>query len=80
MGGGLVTTTEHADAGATSGGQVQTDLTGDATPTYTTMTGSQASHLDSFIANSGWTREDLVVVLSLAQTLILLYWLKAEVA
>jgi hypothetical protein len=32
------------------------------------------SHLDSFIDSSGWSREDLVLVLMLLQTTLLIAW------
>lgn len=37
------------------------------------------SHLDSFFGTSGWTRTDALVVLSLAQTVLLLFVAHREV-
>lgn len=49
-------------------------------PSHPAAGGSGESHLDSFFAGSGWTREDLELVLQLASTAILLYWAYKEVA
>lgn len=35
--------------------------------------GSPASHFDSFIENSGWRRDDILIVLTFAEFVLLLY-------
>ncbi|UWG46578.1 hypothetical protein HSRCO_0279 [Halanaeroarchaeum sp. HSR-CO] len=42
--------------------------------------GDGESHLDSFIDGSGWTRDDLLVVLTAAEVLLVLVLLYLEVS
>lgn len=68
---GLLTTTATggADYAATSTQGNSESLSADI----------EVSHLDSFFANSGWTREDLMLVLGTAQVLAWLALLYLEV-
>ncbi len=68
---GLVPEAEAAESASTTGGDqafstTSTDNTG--------VQGSTESHLDSFFAESGWTREDVMLLLMLAQAALLLAW------
>lgn len=60
--------------GDAEGGERASTTGGDHAFSTTDAGSSAESHLDSFFAGSGWTREDLMLVLMLVQAGLLLAW------
>ncbi len=59
------------EADAESGSTVGGDHAFSTTSADTGMQGSTESHLDSFFEGSGWTREDVMLVIALLQAAML---------
>ena len=65
---GLIADQDGGESESTTGGDQSFSTTGvDGGP-------PGQSHLDSFIDSSGWSREDLMLVLMLLQTTLLIAW------
>lgn len=65
---GLIADQDGGESESTTGGDQAFSTTGvDGGP-------PAESHLDSFIAGSGWSRQDLMLVLMLLQTTLLIAW------
>lgn len=67
---GLVPETESENVATSGGNQTFSSTSVDNTG----VQGSTESHLDSFFAESGWTREDVILVLMALQAALLLAW------
>lgn len=66
---GLVQETEGGESASTTGGDQAFST---ASADNTGVQGSTGSHFDSFFEESGWTREDVVLLISLFQFSVLL--------
>lgn len=66
---GLIPDADGGENASTHGGD-QTFSTTDAA----SQSPPSGSHLDSFFAGSGWTREDVMLLLMLVQASLLLAW------
>lgn len=65
---GLVQSVEGGENASTTGGDLAFSTT---SANNTGVQGSMESHLDSFFERSGWTREDVLLVITVFQAVVL---------